>query len=93
MPATRGPFTVERHDNQDGSIAYEIWTHDLQSRVLRMRDDDNKNAKADAELIAHLLNNQHPIASPATIAELDAILNSEDDRPIKINPDGSITKQ
>ena len=28
---------------------------------------------------------------PVTIAELDAILNSEDDQPIEINPDGSIT--
>ena len=57
---TRGPFTVERHDNDCGSIAYEIWTEDMKARVLRMVDDDNPNAKADAELIAFLLNNQHP---------------------------------
>lgn len=31
------------------------------------------------------------VKSPATAAELDAILNSNDDRPIKINPDGSIS--
>lgn len=29
---------------------------------------------------------------PATAAELDAILNSEDDDPVTINPDGSISR-
>jgi hypothetical protein len=33
------------------------------------------------------------IKTPATIEELQAILNSEDDRPITINPDGSITAE
>jgi hypothetical protein len=60
MPATQGPFMVERHDNDDGSIAYELWTTDMKKRIFRVRDDDNKNAKADAEYIAYLLNNQHP---------------------------------
>lgn len=31
------------------------------------------------------------LKAPASIAELETILNSEDDRPIKINPDGSIS--
>lgn len=31
------------------------------------------------------------IATPATVAELDAILNSEGDMPIKINPDGTVS--
>ncbi len=57
---TCGPFMVERHNNDDGSIAYEIWTTDMKLRVVRMCDDDNKNAMADAELICKLLNNQHP---------------------------------
>jgi hypothetical protein len=43
----------------------------------------------DAVYVAQL---QSSIKSPATIEELDAILNApEDDRPIRINPDGSIT--
>jgi hypothetical protein len=58
--ATLGPFVVERHDNDDGSIAYELWTANLHHRVFRMRDDDNPNAKNDAELICKLLNNQRP---------------------------------
>lgn len=58
--ATLGPFMVERHNNDDGSIAYELWTRQMQKRLFSMRDDDNKNAKADAELICKLLNNQHP---------------------------------
>lgn len=58
--ATLGPFMVERHDNDNGSIAYEIWTTDMKHRLVRMCDDDNKNAKADSELICKLLNNQHP---------------------------------
>jgi hypothetical protein len=32
------------------------------------------------------------VKTPATIAELDALLNSEDGAPITINPDGSITE-
>lgn len=57
---TKGPFTLERHDNEDGSIAFEVWSTNMKWRVLRMVDDDNPNAKADAELITFLLNNQHP---------------------------------
>lgn len=66
---TRGPFSVERHDNDDGSIAYEIWTHNFEDRVLRMVDNDNPRAKADAELICKLLNNQHPDIAPCDDAE------------------------
>jgi hypothetical protein len=58
--ATLGPFVVERHDNDDGSIAYELWTANLHHRVFRIRDDDNANAKADSALICKLLNNQRP---------------------------------
>jgi hypothetical protein len=57
---TKGPFMVERHDNEDGSIAYEIWTYDMNKRVASICDDDNPQAKADAELIVKLLNNQRP---------------------------------
>jgi hypothetical protein len=31
------------------------------------------------------------VANPATVAELDAILNSEEGIPITINPDGTVT--
>lgn len=33
------------------------------------------------------------VKRPATIAELESILNSEEDRPFIIHPDGSISEQ
>lgn len=66
--ATQGPFMVERHDRNDGVIVYELWTADYKELVLSIADDFNSKAKADAELICHLLNNQHPV-----VAETDAV--------------------
>lgn len=40
----RHPYAVERHDQEDGSITYEIWERELST------------AKADAELIVRALN-------------------------------------
>lgn len=33
------------------------------------------------------------VKPPATVAELEALLYSEDDRPVTINPDGSISER
>lgn len=63
------PYVVERHDQDDGSITYEIWDRrpDSYRRLCSMNErddgggeDDNGNefftAKEDAELIARALN-------------------------------------
>lgn len=55
----RKPWTVERHDQEDGSISYEVWdtNPDSYRRVVCLNDSDNeegRNAKRDAYAIAAL---------------------------------------
>jgi hypothetical protein len=64
------PYVVERHDQEDSSITYEVWDlrPDSYRRLCsinewydggRLGDDDEtelSTAKADAELIARALN-------------------------------------
>lgn len=54
-----GPIVVERHDNQDGSIAYEIWDHgkDTCHQICCVTEHTSDNAKAEADFIALSLNN------------------------------------
>lgn len=54
------PWVVERHDNADGSIAYEIWTVDLTHRICRIVDNDNPCARSDAHHIADIHNTALP---------------------------------
>ena len=59
MSVTPGPWVVERHDQDDGTISYEIWCHIPLNyhRVVTLNDYDNENAKDDAELIVRAVNN------------------------------------
>lgn len=63
------PYVMERHDQEDGSITYEIWDYRPESyrRVCSMNEwndggsEDNKErelstAKQDAEMIVRALN-------------------------------------
>lgn len=63
------PYVVERHDQDDGSITYEVWDHRPESyrRLCSLNewndggaeDDEERDlstAKDDAELIARALN-------------------------------------
>jgi hypothetical protein len=64
------PYVVERHDQDDGSISYEIWDHrpDSYRRLCSINDDNDSsqwsdddqkpghNAKSDAEMIVRALN-------------------------------------
>jgi hypothetical protein len=65
----RHPYVVERHDQEDGSVTYEIWDYrpDSYRRLCSlnewndggMEDDEERDlstAKADAELIVRALN-------------------------------------
>ena len=65
----RHPYVVERHDQEDGSITYEVWDYRPDTYRLLcslnewndagMEDDEERQlstAKADAELIARALN-------------------------------------
>lgn len=62
--ATPGPWHVQRYDEDDGSITYEIWNDDVE-RVLRINDDGgNPRAKIDGDAIASAVN-----ALPALLAE------------------------
>lgn len=46
-------YTVERHDQEDGSITYEVWSHHPYYRICSINDrHDNASAKRDAEFIA-----------------------------------------
>lgn len=62
------PFVVERHDQEDGSIIYEIWDHrpDTYRRLCVCAEDmceddvepdtDRGQAKTDADMITTALN-------------------------------------
>jgi hypothetical protein len=66
---TPGPWTVERHDDDDGSINYEIWNHSPEhyTRVVTVNDlNDDGNAKHNARLMS---------AAPDLF---NAIFNSDD---------------
>ena len=52
--ATEGPYCVERHDMEDGSITYEIWTSSFKTRIVSINDElDNDNARLDAQFLAN----------------------------------------
>jgi hypothetical protein len=63
------PYIMERHDQEDGSITYEVWDHrpDTYRRLCSLNewndggaeDDEERElstAKADADLIVRALN-------------------------------------
>lgn len=64
------PYVVERHDQEDGAIHYEIWDErpDTYRRLCTVREDYNDDsedgspnrgqAKKDADLIVRALNAQ-----------------------------------
>ncbi len=67
--STSHPYTVERHDQENGSISYEIWDHrpDTYRRLCSINewndgvaeDESGRElftAKQDAELIVRALN-------------------------------------
>lgn len=58
-PSIRGPIVVERHDDDDGTINYELWDHGGAKYhcVCTVTDSFNDNAKAEAEFIALAMNN------------------------------------
>jgi hypothetical protein len=58
MSATPLPWTIERHDQEDGTISYEIWSVNPPTyhRIVTLNDWDNKNAREDAELIVRAVN-------------------------------------
>lgn len=75
--ATPGPLVVERHDDDDGSIAYEVWTKYRGRRLWREDDDDslgNPNVKADAVFAAHAHTDVPRLLHDHTslVAQLDA---------------------
>lgn len=51
-------YSLERHDNDDGSITWEIWDTEpnFYRRICSINDDTNRHAMADARLIAKALN-------------------------------------
>ncbi len=67
--STPRPWEVERHDQDDGTISYEIWciTAPTYHRIVTLNDDDNEAARADAALIVRSVN-----AHDALVAALNA---------------------
>lgn len=51
-------YSVERHDQDDGSITWEIWDTNVEHyrRLCSINDRDTRHALADARLIAKALN-------------------------------------
>ena len=79
MSATPRPWTVERHDQDDGSINYEIWTNGwvliaTYHRVVTLSDADNERAREDAALIVRAVN-AHDDLVAALKAAMDHIGN------------------
>lgn len=59
MVATPLPWTVERHDQEDGTISYEIWSINPPTtyhRIVTLNDWDNENAREDAACIVDAVN-------------------------------------
>ncbi len=58
MGATPRPWVVERHDQDDGQINYEIWCQSAPTyhRVVTLNDYDNEAARDDAKLIVKSVN-------------------------------------
>jgi hypothetical protein len=51
------PWSVERHDDDDGSINYEIWDRKLYERIVTLNDFyDSKNSRKYAKLIVEAVN-------------------------------------
>ena len=67
------PYVLERHDDEDGAISYEIYDYrpDTYRRICRVselsadwEDDERGQAKRDAELIVAALNAYPPAKEP-----------------------------
>lgn len=69
---TPGPWEVERHDQDDGSIDYAIWNHSAEhyTRIATVNDDtDDANAKANSHVMA---------AAPDLYEALNAIMGNHE---------------
>jgi hypothetical protein len=54
-----GPIVVERHDEDDGNLIYEVWDHGgpAYHMICSVSEVHCDNAKAEAEFIALSMNN------------------------------------
>jgi hypothetical protein len=67
------PWTIERHDQDDGSITYEIWDYNPKDyeRICTINDRyDNARAKKHADRIASLHNADEIVKFQQTISEI-----------------------
>lgn len=65
-----GPIVIERRDNESGLIAYELMDMSKTYHcVCVVSEDQNSNAKAEAEFVALALNNA--IGALRTIADAE----------------------
>lgn len=53
-------YKVERHDQDDGTIAYECWCAHPYYRVYSINTFESDYAKRDAERLCRLLNADQP---------------------------------
>lgn len=81
--------TVTRYtDTGSRNFAYD----EPANQISNVQREQHAKGSLWAAFMAGFLHGRAPLVKhPATVAELDALLNSEDDTPIKINPDGSIS--
>ena len=77
--ATPGPWKVERHDMDDGSISYEVWhtaTVEHYTRVVTFNAEyDDENAKANSYHVA----GTNPSAMIALYDEMLKVLEHKED--------------
>lgn len=52
-------YTIERHDQDDGTIDYECWSLNPYYRVFCISDFESDHAKRDSEYLCKLLNNNY----------------------------------
>jgi hypothetical protein len=68
-------WMVERHDQDDGSITYEIWDHNPETyrRITSVNDsldEEGENARKDAETIARAVNSHDDMLAALRSAEI-----------------------
>ena len=86
---TPTPWLVERHDDEDGTIAYEIWNHAPAHyhRICTVADysGDNPPAKANAALIVRAVNSHEALKEALRdLLRYEAVLDDDDPKLIAV---------
>lgn len=77
-------WEIERHDQEDGSISYEIWDRDTHTRIVTLNDSyDNGNAKDLVHIIVDAVNYQEELLDFCGNLYAGIPLSVEDDKNLR----------